>query len=73
MKIRNRIMGALGIIAGIGLIVYGIMNERIPRLTDHFENYGTDWTEYPRIGVIAFGGLMVLVGLYYLVIDFCRK
>jgi len=73
MKTRNRIMGTLGMIAGLVLIVYGIMNESIPRLTDYFANYDPNWATYPRIGVIAFGGLMVLVGLYYVVIDFCRK
>jgi hypothetical protein len=58
MVMRYRIVGAVGALWGFGILAYGLLNEHIPKISDHFHEPG-------RYVVIGFGGLMGVVGLFY--------
>lgn len=72
MAIRNRIMGAVGAAAGLGLMVFGIMNQEILNVTAQAKALNPSLETVPRIATIGFGALLVLVGGYYLIIDMLR-
>jgi hypothetical protein len=58
MVLRNRIVGAVGALAGFGMLAYGLAVKEIPQISDRFGDPG-------RYVVIGFGGLMGVVGVYY--------
>ena len=60
MVLRNRIVGAVGALGGAAFIVVGV-TKALPQGV--FDNLG----EQIWIAPTAFGGLLVLVGLFYLV------
>jgi hypothetical protein len=72
MAVRNRIMGAVGAAAGLGLVAFGIMNQEILDVTAHAKAFNPSLEPVPRIATIGFGALLVLVGGYYLIIDMVR-
>ncbi len=72
MVVRNRIMGAVGAAAGLGLMVFGIMNQEILNVTAQAKAFNPSLEVVPRIATIGFGALLVLVGGYYLMIDLVR-
>jgi hypothetical protein len=73
MAMRNRLMGAIGMAGGLFLIVFGILNQEILNATAQAKALNPNLEPVPRLATIGFGAILVLVGAYYLVIDFFRE
>lgn len=70
---RNRLMGAVGVAAGLFLIWFGMTHPEILNVTAQAKAFNPSLEAVPRFVTIGFGVILVLVGGFYLVIDLFRE